>query len=234
MVMIKDILTIVIPSKNERDLIGITLTLLNKQTNIIGTRVIISDSSDDLTREIISNGYYPNLKIEIIDGGLPSVARNKGASITNTPYVLFMDADIFLSDSDTISYSVKSIVNYNLHLITCKFRCRGKYSFVFPVFEFFRDFFVRQAPCAIGGYMLFDKNKFDSLGGFVNEDKFAEDFHLSSKINPLFFLVVNKKVYTTDRRFRKKGLFYMLKMAVLSMVNKDNPEFFKNDHNYWI
>jgi glycosyltransferase involved in cell wall biosynthesis len=234
MVMIKDILTIVIPSKNERDLIGITLTLLNKQTNIIGTRVIISDSSDDLTREIISNGYYPNLKIEIIDGGLPSVARNKGASIANTPYVLFMDADIFLSDSDTISYSVKSIVNYNLHLITCKFRCRGKYSFVFPVFEFFRDFFVRQAPCAIGGYMLFDKNKFDSLGGFVNEDKFAEDFHLSSKINPLFFLVVNKKVYTTDRRFRKKGLFYMLKMAVLSMVNKDNPEFFKNDHNYWI
>ncbi len=232
--MIKDILTIVIPSKNERDLIGMTLTLLNKQTNIIGTRVIISDSSDDLTREIISNGYYPNLKIEIIDGGLPSVARNKGASIASTPYVLFMDADIFLSDSDTIYYSVKSIINYNLHLITCKFRCRGKYSFVFPVFEFFRDFFVRQAPCAIGGYMLFDKNKFDSLGGFVNEDKFAEDFHLSSKINPLFFLVVNKKVYTTDRRFRKKGLFYMLKMAVLSMVNKDNPEFFKNDHNYWI
>lgn len=232
--MIKDILTVVIPSKNERDLIGMTLKLLNKQTNIIGTRVIICDSSDDLTREIISNGYYPNLKIEIIDGGLPSVARNNGASITDTPYILFMDADIFLSDSETIYESVRSIVNYNLHLVTCKFRCKGKYSFIFPIFEFFRDFFVRQAPCAIGGFMLFDKDKFDSLGGFVNEDKFAEDFHLSSKINPLFFYVVNKKVYTTDRRFRKKGLFYMLKMAVLSMINKDNAEFFKNDHNYWV
>jgi glycosyltransferase involved in cell wall biosynthesis len=232
--MIKDILTIVIPSKNERDLIGMTLKLLNKQYNIIGTRVIICDSSDDLTREIIYNGYYPNLKIEIIDGGLPSVARNNGALITNTPYVLFMDADIFLTDPETIETSVKHIIHYNLHLVTCKFRCKGKYSFIFPIFEFFRDFFVRHAPCAIGGFMLFDKDKFDSLGGFVNEDKFAEDFHLSSKINPLFFDVINKKIYTTDRRFRKKGLFYMLKMAVLSMINKDNPEFFKNDHNYWI
>lgn len=232
--MIKDILTIVIPSKNEEDLIGMTLRLLNKQINIIGTRVIICDSSDDRTREVISNGNYPNLRIEIIEGGLPSVARNNGASITNTPYVLFMDADIFLSDNETIYESVKSIVKYNLHLVTCKFRCKGKYSFVFPIFEFFRNFFVRQAPCAIGGYMLFDKDKFDNLGGFVNEDKFAEDFHLSSKINSLFFLVINKKVYTTDRRFRRKGLFYMLKMAVLSMINKNNPAFFKNDHNYWL
>lgn len=233
-VMIKDILTIVIPSKNERDLIAMTLKLLNKQINIIGTRVIICDSSDDITREIISNGYYPNLKIEIIDGGLPSVARNKGAVIADTPYILFMDADVFLDDIETIYESLRYIIKYNLQLVTCRFRCRGKYSFIFPIFEFFRDFFIRHAPCAIGGFMLFDKEKFDSLGGFVNEDKFAEDFHLSSKINPLFFGVVNKKIYTTDRRFRKKGLLYMIKMAVLSVINKNNPEFFKNDHNYWV
>ena len=82
--------------------------------------------------------------------------------------------------------------------------------------------------------MLFDIFEFNRVGGFINEDKFAEDFHLSMKINPFRFHVSPHKIYTTDRRFKKKGLFYMLKMSLLSYANKNNPEFFKNDHNYWI
>lgn len=232
--MIKDILTIVIPSKNERDLISFTLKCLNEQIDIHGTKVIIADSSDDLTREVIEKTYCPHLDIEIIDGGFPSVARNNGAKLVKTPYVLFLDADIFLNDKSTIKESVKFISDRVLYLVTCKFRVKGKYALVFPVFEFFRDFFSHQAPCAIGGYMMFDKEIFDRVGGFVNEDLFAEDFHISTKIDPKKFAVINKKVYTTDRRFRKKGLWYMMKMASLSMINKDNPQFFKNDHNYWI
>jgi hypothetical protein len=119
-------------------------------------------------------------------------------------------------------------------LVTTKFRVRGIYSFVFPIFEFFRDLTVYKAPCAIGGFMLFDVSEFNKVGGFINEDKFAEDFHLSMKINPFRFHVSPHKIYTTDRRFKKKGLFYMLKMSYLSYANKTNPEFFKNDHNYWV
>ena len=232
--MIKDLLTVVIPSKNESELIDFTLSNLNKQKNIQGTKVIICDSSEDNTPDIVLSGKYKNLNIIVTDGGLPSVARNKGAELSTTPYILFLDADIFLTDPETIKVSVDFIEKYSLHLVTCRFRCRGVYSFVFPIFEFFRDFFKRHSPCAIGGFMLFETEKFRSIGGFDNEDKFAEDFHISLKISPLFFYVVNRKIYTTDRRFRKKGLFYMLKMAVLSMLNKNNPDFFKNDHNYWI
>jgi glycosyltransferase involved in cell wall biosynthesis len=83
--MIKDKLTIVIPSKNESDVIDITLTHLNKQEGIENTRVIIADCSTDDTRDIILSGKYKNLKIEIIDGGLPSVGRNKGAELCDTP-----------------------------------------------------------------------------------------------------------------------------------------------------
>lgn len=82
--------------------------------------------------------------------------------------------------------------------------------------------------------MLFEYDTFIKVGGFDDEDKFAEDFHLSSKISPKLFKVVNKKIYTTDRRFKKKGLFYMVKVAILSIMNKNNPEFFKYDHNYWL
>lgn len=232
--MIKDLLTVIIPSKNESTLIDITLDYLNKQEDIFGTKIIVCDSSDDNTREIALTGLYKNLDIIVTDGGLPSIARNKGAQLSSTPYLLFLDADIFLTDPATIKESINTITKYSLHLVTCRFRCRGKYSFVFPVFEFFRDMVAGKSPCAVGGFMLFESDKFNNIGGFVDEDKFAEDFHISTKISPLFFHVLNKKIYTTDRRFRKKGLFYMLKMAVLSMINKNNPEFFKNDHNYWI
>jgi len=144
-----------------------------------------------------------------------------------------LDADIFLVNINTINDALNLVKNNNLHLVTTKFRVRGIYSFVFPIFEFFRDLTVYKAPCAVGGFMLFDIFEFNRLGGFNNEDKFAEDFHLSLKISPYRFNVSPHKIYTTDRRFKKKGLFYMLKMSFLSYINRDNPEFFKNDHKYW-
>jgi len=232
--MVKDFLTVVIPTKNESELIDVTLGHLNKQHNINGTKVIICDCSDDNTLEIVNSKKYKNLDIVVTDGGLPSVARNNGASLCTTPYVLFLDADIFLTNINTINDTLNTIKNNHLHLVTTKFRVRGIYSFVFPIFEFFRDLTIYKAPCAIGGFMLFDISEFNKVGGFINEDKFAEDFHLSMKINPFRFHVCPHKIYTTDRRFKKKGLFYMLKMSYLSYANKNNPEFFKNDHNYWI
>jgi glycosyltransferase involved in cell wall biosynthesis len=232
--MIKNKLTIVIPAKNESGIIDKTLTLLDKQHFIFDTRVIISDCSNDDTRKIIKSGKYTNLKIKIIDGGLPSVARNKGVKLVKTPYVLFLDADIFLTSPLTIFNTLNTIESEDLHLLTTKFRVEGFYSFVFPIFEFFRDLTIKTAPCAIGGFMMFKMSEFKLLGGFNNEDKFAEDFHLSMKVNPLKFGVSDEKIYTTDRRFRKKGLWYMIKMAYLSNKNKHNPDFFTDDHNYWV
>jgi glycosyltransferase involved in cell wall biosynthesis len=234
MIMVKDFLTVVIPTKNESELIDITLGHLNKQHNINGTKVIICDCSDDNTLEIVNSGKYKNLNIIIIEGGLPSVARNNGAKLCDTPYVLFLDADMFLVNTHTLDDVIKFMIEKQKHLLTCRFRCRGKYSLIFPIFEFFRDITIWSSPCAIGGFMLFDISEFNKVGGFVNDDKFAEDFHLSMKISANKFHVSNHKIYTTDRRFKKKGLFYMMKMSLLSFINKNNPEFFKHDHSYWV
>ena len=82
--------------------------------------------------------------------------------------------------------------------------------------------------------MLFNRNKFFELGGFNSDFLFAEDYDLSNKVSPDKIAIAKNKVYTTDRRLRKKGLWYMMKMMILSMLNKNNPDFFKKDHNYWI
>ena len=44
---LKDFITIVIPCKNEKEVIQKTLDLLNYQTDIRGVKVIVSDISND-------------------------------------------------------------------------------------------------------------------------------------------------------------------------------------------
>ena len=228
----KDFITIVIPCKNESTLISEVLYYLNKQNYIKGVKVIISDVSDDNTRDVIRDVVYENLDIIIIDGGIPSVARNNGSKLCDTPYILFMDADMFLVNPNTIIDSIVLASNYDL--VTCRFRVEGKYSFIFPAFEFIRDLFVWYSPCAIGGFMLFNKSVFDELGGFNEKFLVAEDYALSNQIKPSRFKVSDDHIYTTDRRFRNKGLWYMTKLMFKSIINKNNPKFFEDSHGYWI
>ena len=85
-------ITIVIPCKNEENYIGWLLLQLRNQ--LIGnTRIIIADCSTDNTREVIQ-AQKGRLNIEIIDGGPVSIAKNKGAKLVTTPYILFIDADV--------------------------------------------------------------------------------------------------------------------------------------------
>jgi hypothetical protein len=120
------------------------------------------------------------------------------------------------------------------HLSTTKMRTDdGQYNYVYQSFDVIQYLTKFSTPFAVGGFMLFNLETFNSLGGFNPNDKFAEDYHLSSKIKPNKFYVANKIVYTTSRRFKNKGLFYMVKMMIKSWFNRNNDEFFTKEHNYW-
>ena len=232
----KDKVTIIIPCKNEGTIIKRTLDLINLQNGIDGTRVIVADCSDDndFTRNLILSNSEKNIKLEIIKGGYPAFGRNRGAEISNTPYILFIDSDIFLENPDTLLNIVNDFLNTDKHLATTKMRTNdGKYNYVYKIFDFIQKSSSLTTPFAIGGFMLFKRSEFNRLGGFVDDDKFAEDYHLSSKIKPSKFKIYNEIVYTTSRRFENKGLRYMLIMMAKSWINRNNDEFFKKDHDYW-
>ena len=235
--MLKDKITIIIPCKNEGTIIKRTLDLINLQNEISGTRVIIADCSDDngFTRDLILSNSEKNVELEIIEGGYPAFGRNRGAEIAKTPYILFMDADIFLENPNTLSIMLGDFSVSKKHIATTRMRKNdGKYNYVYKIFDFIQKASSLTTPFAIGGFMLFEKNEFDRLGGFINEDKFAEDYHLSSKIKPSKFKIYDETVYTTSRRFENKGLRYMVTMMIKSWINRNNDEFFKKDHDYWI
>ena len=98
-------ITIVVPCKNEENYIAHLLMHLRQQS-IGDTRIIIADCSTDNTREVIQT-MKGGLNVEIVDGGPVSIAKNNGAKLATTPYILFIDSDVrFFSDTvifDTVS-----------------------------------------------------------------------------------------------------------------------------------
>jgi len=210
---LSDLLTIVIPCKNEKEIISKTLDLLNHQKNIRGVQVIVCDSSDDGYTSLVlrekSEFYLDeyNFKLTITNGGLPSRARNNGFKMVKTPYVLFMDADIFLLDSEILKNVVSKIKNENLDLVSVRFRTdNGDYNYVYKVFDVLQKLSMLISPFCLGGFMLTKSSKFKEIGGFDEEVKVAEDYVYSKQIKSNMFKIHNAFVYTPPRRFHNKGL----------------------------
>ena len=232
----KEILTIVIPCKNEGFTIKKTLNLLNQQVGMKGTKVIIADSSTDnwFTFNCIGDAVVDNLSVEVIHGGYPAIARNNGAKKAKTKYVLFLDADMFIKDKNLLNNLLVKMENKNIRLSTVKIRTEdGKFNNVYRAFDIIQHLIRFSTPFAVGGFMLFKRKTFNRLGGFNPNDKIAEDYHLSSKINPRSFYIDNSIVYTLSRRFKNKGIWYMVKLMIKTYLNKNNDKFFEKDHNYW-
>jgi glycosyltransferase involved in cell wall biosynthesis len=235
---LKNLVTIVIPCKNEKDIILKTLDLLNHQVDIHNVKVIVCDASNDgITKSnLIERLEYNSdlFDLHLMSGGLPSKARNNGFKLVNTPYVLFMDADVYLLDPKVLLRAIVRIHRYNLDLVTAKFRSdNGEYNYVYKTFDFIQTISKWSTPFCLGGFMLVRSETFKTIGGFDEEIKVAEDYIFSKQIKPRKFGRINNIVYTPPRRFENKGVMYMLKLMMSSFFNQNNKSYFTNDKGYW-
>jgi len=228
------LLTIVIPCKNEGITINQTLSLLNFQNGINGVKVIVADSSDDETTYHLENRNRDYFNLDIIQGGLPSKARNKGAERATTPFILFMDADMMILDTNLLQECMDIIMNERLDLLTTKVRTtNGKYNYVFRTFDLIQGITKYITPFCLGGFMLIRKSTFMELNGFDEDAKVAEDYLLSKQIKTNKFKVYRKTIFTLPRRFENKGLWYMTKLMIQSFTNRNNKGYFSNHNSYW-
>ena len=236
----KELLTIIIPSKNESDTLYDCLEFLYNQKDIDGVRVIVADISDDpysvgILYKARSN-FKDKLKIEVIKGGYPSEGRLKGSKLANTPYILFLDADIFLTNSNLLSDVFKKLQTKKIELLTTPFQTSKRWNLVFRIFDIFQWLSVKvNSPFAVGGFQLWDRQAYWKAGGYIKDELFAEDYSISSKANPKnFHIHKTKGVWTSPRRFESKGIIYMVSLMIKSYINRNNPQFFKKHHNYWV
>jgi glycosyltransferase involved in cell wall biosynthesis len=227
--------TIVIPCKNEGINIYDCLGFICRQKGVKNTRVIVADNSDDkeslewLYKAQIDYKY--SIKIEVIKGGYPAKARLEGSKLVDTPYILFLDADIMLLAKNILEV----ISDFKGDLLTVPFITEKGWNWVFRIFDLFQNLSVKLGtPFAVGGFQYWNTQTYWELGGYKEDELFAEDYSLSSKVKPKkFFIFETKGVFTSARRFKKKGIGYMFWIMIKSYINRNNPEFFKHHHNYW-
>lgn len=228
---LKNNLTIVIPCKNEGIGLGNTLVKILSKYDC---DIIVADSSTDDTLDYIDQLVSMGISnIKVVKGGLPAIARNNGFKEVKTPYVLFLDADMDITDVP-LHHLVTKMSLYDIRLATCNITTWNMaYALVYKIFDLIQWIISFKTPFAVGGFMLFESQYFRELGGFDNEDRFAEDFHLSMKANPKYFKIFNFYANTSARRFENKGVIYMVKLMIRCWFNRHDDTFFKEDYNYW-
>jgi glycosyltransferase involved in cell wall biosynthesis len=228
-------ITIVIPSYNEEFYIYSTLWSISKQKFDGKLKVIIADgNSTDRTLERISRASqdFKNLDIEITEGGMVGVARNNGAQLVNTPYILFVDADSVLIEKDILTETLKYSEAYDI--ITCKQKSTVsgfKSKLTWDIFNFVRK--IMPETFCTGCYFFISKEKFDELGGFDETLNNSEDFWLSRKVSKKYFKILNRYIGQDDRRFKKMGYLNFLKIVILNYWYRNDIRWFKKDVGYW-
>lgn len=231
-----DKITIIIPCKNEENYIPYLLTHLRNQM-IGSTRIIIADCSTDKTREVIQI-MKGNLNVEIIDGGPVSIAKNNGARLATTPYLLFIDADVRFFKDTVIRDAVNELESKNLDLVGLNIKCYDndkRAQIGFTAFNLINHTLKFFSPFAVGAFMLTRRDRFEEYGGFPENLSTSEDYFLSKKYSPRKFKIIRHHFGQDSRRFKKMGYMGMGKYLVKNFINRNNKAYWDSlYHNkYW-
>jgi len=233
---ISDKITIVVPCKNEENYIHHLLDALRSQ-NIGNTRIIIADCSTDNTRQVIKDNSV-RLNVEIIEGGPVSIAKNNGARLVTTPYILFIDADVRFFKYNVICDAVNEIESNDLDLVGLNIKSYDndlRAIVGFTIFNVINHVLKYFSPFAIGAFMLTRRDKFEELGGFPEKTVTSEDYFLSRMYSPKKFKIVKHYFGQDSRRFKKMGYFGMGWYLIKNFINRNNKLYWDklDSSKYW-
>jgi glycosyltransferase involved in cell wall biosynthesis len=231
-----DKITIVVPCKNEENYIPHLLMHLRNQM-IGSTRIIIADCSTDKTREVIQT-MKGNLNVEIIDGGPVSIAKNNGAQLVTTPYILFIDSDVRFFKDTVIRDAVAEMESKDLDLIGLNAKCYDDdkvAAFGFMTFNLINNVLKYFSPFAVGAFMLTRRDRFEEFGGFPEKFSTSEDYFLSRMYDPKKFKLLNHYFGQDSRRFKRMGYFGMAAYLIKNFINRNNKEYWDrlDSSKYW-
>jgi glycosyltransferase involved in cell wall biosynthesis len=233
---ISDKITIVVPCKNEENYIHHLLDSLRSQ-NIGNTRIIIADCSTDNTRQVIKDNSG-SLNVEVIEGGPVSLAKNNGAYLAKTPYILFIDADVRFFKDTVIQDAVYEIESNDLDLVGLNIKSYDndiRATIGFTIFNVINHILKYFSPFAIGAFMLTRRDRFEELGGFPEKTVTSEDYFLSRMYDPKKFKIVNHHFGQDSRRFKKMGYFGMATYLIKNFINRNNKSYWDrlDSSKYW-
>jgi glycosyltransferase involved in cell wall biosynthesis len=226
--------SIVIPTKNEELYLPELLNsiMLQKKFNVYEVPIFIADNNST-DKTLLVAKYFKNkgLNINVIKGGRPAQARNNGANLCETEYILFIDSDVILTEYVLFTYS-KYIQKYKKPIYTSFLRpiknTFGGWLYYggFTPILIFKDVIFRITGNILGGWnILIKKTEFDRVRGFDEKIDTHEDIKLGRQFPVKDFGVIPVFVNLSTRRFDKEGfwnVFWMyLRVFVRSKFSED-------------
>lgn len=196
-------ISIIIPTLNEEKYLPKLLESIKKQ-NFSDYEIIVADAgSNDKT---ISIAKKNNCKI--IPGGSPAKGRNDGKKIAKGDLLLFLDADVVLSQN-FFKKSLEEFKQRKLEIAAfCLLPYKNKfYQLLFNVFYNWPIIFLEKIlPHAAMG-ILIKKELFEKLNGFDEDIKIAEDHDLARRAKKIgkYGVLRSTKIFISERRFQKDG-----------------------------
>jgi len=210
-------ISVVIPTFNEEKYIEGTLRALKEQDYDEEFEVIIGDSySTDRTVEL-AQSY--GARVTCMEKRSPGAGRNAGARAARGDVLLFLDADTVPSRNLLRVFDQAFREDERLIAATCR---------VYPSIDsgvtvlgavFLNDFFVRLSIFLGQGFFpgicfACRKGVFESIGGYREDLKVAEDLEFSSRLSQVkgkFKFITETYVVTSTRRYEKWGIERVLK-----------------------
>lgn len=204
-------LTVVIPTKNEEELLPRLLDSIAKQT-LQPTEVIVADAqSSDETRTIATEAGAT-----VIEGGRISFARNQGAARATTPFILFLDADVELSHPEFLKEALTIFRERNLDVGTFDLEPISQKRidhFLHRAYNLYARAWGARYPHAPGSCILVRRAVHEAMQGFDEEINFCEDHQYvrtAATMGYQFGIIKELKVPVSTRRLERDGRWNIL------------------------
>jgi len=197
-------LSIIIPTLNEENYLPFLLEAIKGQSFKDYEIIIADNNSKDKTRKIAEQ-----FGCLVVPGGLPARARNQGAKKAKGDLLLFLDADIMITEN-FLKSSLEEFKGRELDVASYTLVPRTENIFWRNCFNVFYNWpiVMSQRFLAYGAMaILVKKEIFDRVGGFDEKIKLAEDHYfvrMGDKIGN-FGILSSVKVFISLRRFEKDG-----------------------------
>jgi glycosyltransferase involved in cell wall biosynthesis len=200
-------LSIIIPTFNEAEWLPFLLKSIQSQHYRDFEIIIADNDSTDMTVHIATqNGC------NIVKGGTPAIGRNRGAIAAKGEYLLFLDADVVLSDQDFIEMVMRETEDMNADIATCR---------IFPLSDRKIDLILHGAvnqyihltskiyPHAPGFCILVKQTLHKRIGGFDEQLQLAEDHEYVKRATKVgkYIVLSSKPIFVSVRRLEKDGRF---------------------------
>lgn len=200
-----NMLSIVIPTLNEEKNLKRLLGLIAKE-NLPEYEIIIGDAgSKDKTVQVAES-----FGAKVVKGGLPAVGRNAGARAAKGDVILFLDADLVLSEN-FVAHALLEFQERRLDIASCNIYPQTNNIYLNKMtlnvfYNFPAQIFRKVFPMGAMAIMV-TKKAYDQVGGFDEKIKLCEDHYFVGSVAKIgsFGILKTGKVYMPIRRFEKDG-----------------------------